>query len=260
MATGGATAQDQPKHPDWTGAWRTGPPNKWDPAKPPGLGQQAPLTPEHQAILEASLADQDAGGTGNDPYSSCVPPGMPRMMTAIFALEFVILPNVTYILFEAGMPRRIHTDGRDWPKEVQAAFTGTSIGKWIDEDRDGRFDVLEVETRGFKGPRVFDPTGMPLHHDNQTILRERLYLDKSDANVLRNDITTIDNALTRPWTVTKVYRRERSSVMNVNDCNENNQHVTIGKEIYMLSAEGHLMPHKKDQRPPDLRYFEQVRK
>jgi len=31
--------------------------------------------------------------------------------------------------------------------------------------------------------------------------------------------------------------------------------VQIGKENYMRSADGYLMPTKKDQPPPDLRYF-----
>jgi len=38
-------------------------------------------------------------------------------------------------------------------------------------------------------------------------------------------------------------------------CAEGNQHVRIGKENYMLSADGYLMPAKKDQPPPDLRSF-----
>jgi hypothetical protein len=38
-------------------------------------------------------------------------------------------------------------------------------------------------------------------------------------------------------------------------CAENNVHVTIGKEIYFLSGDGFLMSYKKDQPPPDLRYF-----
>jgi hypothetical protein len=38
-------------------------------------------------------------------------------------------------------------------------------------------------------------------------------------------------------------------------CAENNAHVAIGKESYYLSADGLLMPAKKDQAPPDLRYF-----
>jgi hypothetical protein len=33
--------------------------------------------------------------------------------------------------------------------------------------------------------------------------------------------------------------------------------VKIGKENYMVSADGFLMPAKKGQKPPDLRYFKQ---
>jgi hypothetical protein len=43
-------------------------------------------------------------------------------------------------------------------------------------------------------------------------------------------------------------------------CAEGNQHVRIGTESYMLSADGYLMPAKKDQPPPDLRYFKQTGK
>jgi hypothetical protein len=40
-------------------------------------------------------------------------------------------------------------------------------------------------------------------------------------------------------------------------CAENNPHVIIGKEGYMLSADGSLMPVRKNQPPPDLRSFNQ---
>jgi hypothetical protein len=40
-------------------------------------------------------------------------------------------------------------------------------------------------------------------------------------------------------------------------CAEGNVHVSIGKEVYFLGADGLLMPAKKDQPPPDLRYFKQ---
>ena len=36
---------------------------------------------------------------------------------------------------------------------------------------------------------------------------------------------------------------------------ENTHQIVIGKENYFLSADGLLMPAKKDQAPPDLRYF-----
>jgi len=72
----------------------------------------------------------------------------------------------------------------------------TSIGKWVDEDGDGRYDVLVVETRALRGPRSYDSTGIPFHRDNQTIVKERIYLDKANSNTLYDEITVIDNALT----------------------------------------------------------------
>ena len=61
-AVGSAAAFDETKYPDWSGQWTRprGIATQWDQGKPPGLGQQAPLTPEYQAKLEASLADQAA--------------------------------------------------------------------------------------------------------------------------------------------------------------------------------------------------------
>src|SRR5258706_13597607 len=104
--------------------------------------------------------------------------------------------------------RRIHPDGQDFPTSMndEPMYAGYSIGKWVDEDGDGRYDTLVVETRGLKGPRNYDVSGIPLHRDNQSIIRERIYMDRADPNLLHDEITTIDHALTRPWTVTKNYR------------------------------------------------------
>ena len=255
IKSGAALAFDETKYPDFAGQWHRIGGTQWDPSKPRSRGQQAPLTPEYQAIFDASLADQDAGGHGNDSRFTCRSSGMPRIMTAVYPIEIVVQTNITYILSEYVMPRRVYTDGRAWPKEVEPAFAGYSIGKWIDEDGDGRYDVLEIETRHMKGPRDFDVDGLPLHKDNQTIVKERIYLDKSNPDILLDEITTIDNALTRPWTVLKTFRRDRNAAWTEYDCNENNNHVAIGKENYFLSADGYLMPSRKGQRPPDLRYF-----
>ena len=262
MAFVSAQAHDEAKYPDWNGQWRRPPGvgNQWDTSKPPRKGQP-PLTPEYQAIYEANLKDQAEGGQGTDPTFTCIPDGMPRAMNVIFPMEIIILPKTTYMLIEyLSMLRRVFTDGRDWPKEIEPSFMGYSIGKWIDEDGDGRFDLLEIETRNLKGPRAFDASGIPLHADNQTVVKERIYLDKANPDVLKNEITTIDNALTRPWTVSKSYRRVRHPIWVEAICAEGNEHVRIGKQIYMMSADGNLMPAKKDQPPPDLRYFKQTRK
>ena len=260
LGVAGAEAQipDLSKYPDWSGQWRR-PPGvgiQFDQTKPLGRGQQAPLTPEYQAIYEAGLADQAAGGQGTDPTYRCIPFGMPRMTSAIFPFEFLIQPHTTFILSDYNMPRRIHTDGRDFPPEFEPNFAGYSIGQWIDTDGDGKYDELRVETRGMRGPRSFEASGIPLHADNETITKERFYLDKNDKNVVYDEITTIDNALTRPWVVTKKYIRQDGPVVWFEqNCSEDNHQVLIGKENYFLGGDGLLMPTKKNQAPPDLKYF-----
>jgi len=119
------------------------------------LGQQAPLTAEYRAKFEANLADQAAGGQGTSETFICLPNGMPRMMAAYEPIEFVVTPDITYILIDhIEHSRRIYTDGRQWPREIEPSWVGSSIGTWVDEDGDGRYAVLEIETRGFKGPRA----------------------------------------------------------------------------------------------------------
>jgi hypothetical protein len=263
-APSGARAFDESPYPELKGQWRrfeVGP-NKYDPGKP-RLQQDAPLTPEYQAIFEANLKDQDAGGQGIDPTYTCLAPGMPRQMNAYEPMEIVITPDTTYILMEhIHDNRRIFTDGRDFSGAIEPSFAGYSVGKWVDAGGQGHFDSLLVETRALKGPRVFDSSGIPFHKDNQTIIKERIYREAAEQNLLYDQITVIDHALTRPWTVTKKYRRTQVErpVWRETVCAEQNAHVEIAKEGYMLSADGYLMPTKKNQPPPDLRYFKQTPK
>jgi hypothetical protein len=186
---------------------------------------------------------------------------MPRLMTILRQLEIFIRPEITLIVFENNLPRRIYTDGRGFTaKDNMPSYAGYSIGKWLDNDGDGKYDTLEVETRNFKGPRNYEPSGIPLHEDNESIIKERMSLDPNNHDTLRNEITVIDHALMRPWTVVKNYRREKDVEWYEDLCSENNNHVVIGKENYYMSADGYLMPAKKDQPPPDLRYFKQIKK
>jgi hypothetical protein len=96
-----------------------------------------------------------------------------------------------------------------------------------------------------------------MHDDDETVVKERIYLDKVNKNTLIDEITTIDHALTRPWTVTKKYAHESNPtpIWHFNECAENNPLILVGKETYYVSGDGFLMPVKKGQQPPDLRYF-----
>jgi hypothetical protein len=264
-ASAAAYAFDDAKYPDLRGQWvradvpGTSSEPRFDPGKPPGRGQQAPLTPEYQAIFEANLREREAGVPGTWPGRSCLPPGLPAQMTAYRPLEFIVLPDVTYVRIDyiRETRRRIFTDGREWPKEVEDGFDGYSIGKWLDTDNDGKYDELDVETRHFKGPRAFDLSGIPLHEDNETVIKERIFLDKADPNLLHDEMTVTDHALTRPWTVMKTYKRSAEARPQWDEymCVWESKTVRIGDETYLLDKDGFLRPAKKDQAPPNLKYF-----
>ena len=119
-------------------------------------------------------------------------------------------------------------------------------------------------SRSGRARRLDRSDGQPYQNpvDGKTIINERFYLDPADPNTIYDDITVFDNALTRPWVVTKSYRRNPDPYPDWQEyiCAENNTHVGIGTETYFVSGDGYLMPTKKNQPPPDLRYFKQTKK
>jgi len=267
VTAGGAQAQDK-KYPNWKGEWDAVVPRmpgqqlRFDPTKPYGRRQEAPLTEEYKKVYQENLEEQARGGQGLFlDHASCLPAGMPTMMS-IGRFEYIIMPETTYVATGSDL-RRIFTDGRPWPTDLEPTYQGFSMGNWIDEDSSGTYDVLEVETRGpFKGPRVYDSTGIPLHFDNESTFKERIFLDKKDPNILHDVITVFDHALTQPWTVDKTYQRGAKKFPNWStiSCLEGSNYVKIAKEFYLLSWDGYLMPLKKGQPPPDTRYFPKAQK
>jgi hypothetical protein len=260
-----ALAFDDARYPAWSGGWTRergdSKGGNWDAQKPRGLGQQAPLTPEYQALYEASLDDQERGGQGVNPGYTCQPHGMPRVMNGNHPLFFAVTPETTYIMRDiANQFRRIYTDGRDWPARLQHSANGYSIGQWLDAGGSGRYDTLVIETRGLKNPHSYDSSGIPFHKDDAAVIKERIYLDKTNREFMRDEVTVIDDALTRPWTVTRSYRHVRDPKWVEYVCAEDNHHLVLGEEDYLVSDDGFLMPTRKEQKPPDLRNFEQPRR
>jgi hypothetical protein len=244
---------DMSKYPAFSGGWGRGEMYQW------ARGEKPPLLPEYQAIYDFNIADRATGGNGTDTMYRCFPPGMPRQMHVYAPMEIVITPAVTYIMIDhIHDNRRIYTDGRGWPTEdIDPVYSGFSIGRWLDEAGTGHYDTLEIETRYIKGPHTLDGL-LPTHKDNQTIVKERIYLDQANPDVLHDQITLFDHAYTRPWTILRTYPRYmkgKTIWWHEEVCAENQAHVSVGKEDYYLSSDGLLMPVRKDQPPPDLRYF-----
>ena len=237
------------QYPDWSGQWsRIGSLN-WEPegyavAGPP------PLTPEYQARREDFQRQRDQGILVGDPPANCLPPGMPRVMTMSFPFEIVITPRTSYILADwESAVRRIYTDGRDWPDFMLPEFNGYSIGQWHDENGDSVYDMLAVETRAIKGPRSFDSTAVVAHDNNQTVVFEEFR--RIDENTFEDTITTIDDALTGPWTVQRRYSHTPYSedILWVEYvCAEGNRHLNLGDEWYFINKEeGTLEPTREGQ-------------
>ena len=78
----GAQAFDESKYPNLKGQWvRIGAGGLYDPDKPPGRGQQPPITEEYRAIWEKNIAEARAGGQYYNPQVRCIPSGMPPQIT-----------------------------------------------------------------------------------------------------------------------------------------------------------------------------------
>jgi hypothetical protein len=180
-------------------------------------------------------------------------------MMAVEPLEIVITPGATYFMLqEFNTLRRVYTDGRRFPADFELSYTGYSVGQWQDTRGAGKYDTLLIETRGIKGPHVYYASGIPFHKDSEAVVTEKVYADQANPDILHDEITTTDHALSRPWTVTRSYSRAGQQVVLDRSeflCIEDTSRVQVGDQIYKVSPEGLLMPNRKGQKPPDLGYF-----
>ena len=168
------------------------------------------------------------------------------MMSFYDPMEIIVTPDVTYILISHNddLYRRIYTDGRDWPTDPSARSRATRSASGSTRTATASTTRSRSRPASCKGPRAYDTSGIPFHEDNQTIIKERIYLDKADRNTLYDEITVIDHALTRPYVkLQKAIRKPNPRpVWQSEVCSEDNTWVKIGNEPYYLSADGKLMP------------------
>ena len=110
-----------------------------------------------------------------------------------------------------------------------------------DENNDGKFDTLLVETRGLKGPRTFDGSGIPLHKDNETVVKEKIYLDKADPEpAARRDHhhrPRADPSVDRDAHLSRATARRPGSSMSAPRTTTRS---TLGEQNYLVSDDGYL--------------------
>ena len=211
----GKTAYKPTSRRDFTGIWINQGGIGWTPGVAPGYGQNPPLTPEYKKIFDMHQANAAAGKPTGDITASCLPQGMPRIMTMTYPMEITHAPDHVKVYAEwEEQTRRIFTDGRPLDPEPDPTFYGQSVGHW-------EGNVLVVTSFGFRNDTNLEASGLP--KSDKMVAYERIWL--ADDNMLRNEITLVDpKALAKPWTVTKTYlRAEPGFKLMPYVCLENNR-------------------------------------
>jgi len=109
---------------------------------------QPPLTPEYQAIYEANLKIRPrAARAPKTPTFICIPDGMPRAMNVIFPWRSSSSQDHAHDdrISEHAAPR-LHRRTR-LARGCRASFMGYSIANGATRTGDGRYALLEIETR-----------------------------------------------------------------------------------------------------------------
>jgi hypothetical protein len=223
--------------PDWTGVWQ-GDGTLFDHShgvKGPETGSSRdypPYKPDWEARYDKFLKDVVWQDKFVDPITLCYPPGFPRMASVPFGIQFVVRPEETWIVYERTPVRYIFTDGRahPGPDDLFPSWEGHSIGHW-------EGDTLVVDTIGLKGGVVIDRTGLVLS-DKAHIVE---HIRRVSADQMQ-DVLTIDDsdALTRPWTVTRLYNRskEKYPAIGTIACAESQRNPIVdGQNTVVLGSE-----------------------
>jgi hypothetical protein len=128
----------------------------------------------------------------NAPNISCLPAGLPIVITAPAPFKIVQTPAVTLMLSEADTTfRQVFTDGRPLPADPQPSFMGSSVGRW-------EGDTLVVQSVGFNDRVPLDAMG----HMHSTALQITERYHRRDYGHLDIEMTFADpNTFTQPVTV-----------------------------------------------------------
>lgn len=190
--------------PDFTGVWeRAGGGGRG------GGGTPLRPTPRYQAIRDARASE----GSEDSATANCLPPGMPRIMTQPYPMEFLLTPGKVTIVIEAyTQVRHIYTDGRELPEDPDPLFFGTSVGRW-------EGDTLVVESVGFT--ELTDIAANLPHSGNMRIV-ERFRLTGPDTMAIETTIVDPE-ALAEPYTTTMTLGRHRDWTIAEYVCQENNR-------------------------------------
>lgn len=188
--------------PDLNGVWVA----PYTPNLEKPYGGPLPLTPFGAEKYRTHLG-------GDDPHGYCQPTGPTRAIYSPFPFEIVQTAGMTTILFEIDHNfRRIFTDGRGHPQDLDQTWWGDSAGRY-------EGNALRVDTIGLTERSWLDTAGH--EHSNQLHITE--VFEKTGADAIRWTATFDDPVyFTRPWSVTLSLKRQPYDIMEM-ICMDNNK-------------------------------------
>jgi len=154
------------------------------------------------------------------------------------AMELLFSPGRVTLTTERGLLRRIYTDGRRMPKDLEYTNTGTSIGRW-------EGDTLVIETAGID-PSIYFPGrsagGIPFGEN--VVIRERVYLVAE--NTLRFDLEIVaPDIFTAPYSSSQLFQRLSKTMANeISWCSESDRSLdlTTGEQRFDATPPPGLPP------------------
>lgn len=146
-----------------------------------------------------------------NPYLSCSPMGMPRVMGQPYPIEFDDDGDSIVLRIELyDTARRIWLEPNQQTEEDARSILGHSVGRWEGE-------TLMVETTRVSWP-YFDQSGVPLSAD--AVITER-FTPSSDGSRLDYALTVTDpETFTEPVTLTKYWTWRPNEQVRPFDCQE----------------------------------------
>ena len=198
------TAQDWAdltKLPDWSGVWNPNITDQFAQMKtnPP------PWTPKAAEQVARMFAEEKAGRPP-PVFVNCLPEAMPSWMLVTHnALEILFTPGRVTMLGESdgNRLRRIYTDGRPHPQDLDATFHGHSIGHW--EGQTLVVDTVGVVPQAYLA--ISEAVGIPNNGELHVV--ERIHLAGPD--LLHDELEITDpKILTKPWKTTRAWFRQRA--------------------------------------------------
>jgi hypothetical protein len=218
--------------PDWSGWWEL--PNRINDEL---MEQPPPMRPADLARFHSARRDD----TAPDPGRFCRPPQFTGYSGGFSdTVEFLFTPGRVTLINEAGLIRRIYTDGRRLPSEVEYSNSGTSVGRWEGQ-------TLVVDTVGINPGALY-----PLYTTHGAIpigkgakITERISLQ--DANSLKFEVVTDAPALfLTPDKRTRTYTRvpNKTTASELNFCGDYDRSIDpeTGKQRFDMTPPADLPP------------------